>query len=44
PAYADVAAQARAGGWRVHELATHHYSMLTDPEPFADALLALTTS
>ena len=39
PAYAEVAAGARARGWRVIELdAKNHYAMLTMPAEIADAI------
>ena len=45
PAYADIAANARARGWRVRELgSSSHYAMLAEPERVADALLALILS
>jgi hypothetical protein len=41
PAYADASAQARALGWTVAELPTHHLAPLTSPGIVAEALLAL---
>jgi pimeloyl-ACP methyl ester carboxylesterase len=40
-AYQDDVARARALGWPVRELATHHLAAATDPDPVADALLGL---
>jgi len=39
--YAEPAATARAKGWPVQEVGGHHYSMLTDPESVADAILTV---
>ena len=42
PPYAEPAAEARAKGWPVRELAgENHYLMLTQPEQVADAILAV---
>jgi pimeloyl-ACP methyl ester carboxylesterase len=40
-AYAEVAATARARGWKVTENASHHYAMLTEPSAVVDAIEAL---
>jgi len=42
--YAGPAAQARAAGWPVREIAAGHFHMLVNPAGVADALLALATS
>ena len=45
PPYAEPAAEARAKGWPVRELAgENHYLMLTEPEQVADAILAVLPS
>jgi hypothetical protein len=41
PTYAGPAATARERGWRVREIASHHYAMLTAPPAIADAIEAL---
>ena len=43
PAYAEAAATARAGGWQVREIVSHHYAMLTAPALVADAIEGLAT-
>jgi hypothetical protein len=40
-AYAEPAAAARARRWRVQEIASHHFGMLTEPGAIADAIEAL---
>jgi hypothetical protein len=42
--YDEPAGQARAQGWPVAELASHHLAPFTDPGPVADALLQLIAS
>ena len=45
PPYAEPAAEARAKGWPVHELAgENHYLMLAQPEQVADAIMAVVPS
>jgi pimeloyl-ACP methyl ester carboxylesterase len=45
PPYAEPAAEARAKGWPVRELAGgNHYLMLTQPEQVADAILGVLPS
>jgi hypothetical protein len=41
PLYAEPAATARERGWRVQELVSHHYAMLTAPPAIAAAIEAL---
>jgi hypothetical protein len=43
PVYAEAAATARAGGWQVREIESHHYAMLTAPALVADAIEGLAT-
>jgi pimeloyl-ACP methyl ester carboxylesterase len=38
PTYAETAAIAQARGWRVTEITSHHYAMLTAPALVADAI------
>ena len=40
-AYAEPAANARARGWSVREITSHHFAMLTAPSAVADAIEAL---
>jgi hypothetical protein len=40
PTYAEPAATARERGWRVREIVSHHYAMLSAPPAIADALEA----
>jgi len=39
PLFGTFAAKARAGGWKVHEIATGHLAMFTAPREVADILL-----
>jgi len=44
PTYAEPAATGRGRGWRVDEIASHHYAMLTVPSLVADAIESLVRS